>query len=681
MDYQHYFPDGALGVVLMTSRNPECQQYATVKSISLEGLSSEDAEKLLLKAACIPENHYSENAKDAAEVANLLRSHPLALIQAGAYVSRGHCTLSEYRRVFKQHRDRLLAFHSVQGQSRYRDVYATFEASAEILQSSQAEAEVDALQLLPVLATCGPNRVPLALFEAGWKNAQSVDPDVAEDNLYPPTTWHVSHLLPLIQVDTDEWDSFRLIEAIRMLKALSLVSTDDYNGVLSVSMHPLIHAWARDRQSMKEQHNSWIATGCLFALLSPTSDFWLQIKWQLQPHIQALTSWVISKMFSSEPPRKVTTIIVRCGWLLHSMRDDAKLFDLINRLMNHLELDQCIVDSRWLHVYELTARNFYKLGRFQEVVSLLEQLVKIKEQRSAQDDSDLLTLQHELAGAYGQNGRVKEAVALLEHVVTILEQLAEDHPRRLASEHELARAYRKNGQIKKAIPLLEHVVKNRERLAENHPHRLTSELVLAGAYLSNGQTKEAVSLLEHVVKIEEPLAEDHPDRLTSQHELAIAYKGDGQIREAVLLLEHVVKNKERSLAENHPSRLASQHELARAYKANDQVKEAISLLEHVVKIREHLAEDHPERLTSEHVLATMYWDCGRRNTALQMMRHVVEIRQEVLDEHHPYRTGSEKELKYMEGKIEEENREEKGKEKEDQEAEEGRRKKRRKRKR
>ncbi len=100
-------------------------------------------------------------------VASLLQSHPLALIQAAAYVSRGHCTLAEYPRVFAQQRQRLLAFRPAQGQSRYRDVYATFEASAGILQSAHTEAAADALQLLPVLATSEPSRLPLPLFEAG----------------------------------------------------------------------------------------------------------------------------------------------------------------------------------------------------------------------------------------------------------------------------------------------------------------------------------------------------------------------------------------------------------------------------------------------------------------------------------------------------------------------------------
>ena len=80
----------------------------------------------------------------------------------------------------------------------------------------------DALQLLPFLATCGPSRLLLPLFEAGWKDAQPISlSNTDDDDTIQLTPWHVSHLLPLMQADADTWDSFRLIEAMSLLKAFS----------------------------------------------------------------------------------------------------------------------------------------------------------------------------------------------------------------------------------------------------------------------------------------------------------------------------------------------------------------------------------------------------------------------------------------------------------------------------
>jgi hypothetical protein len=84
-----------------------------------------------------------------------------------------------------------------------------------------------------------------------------------------------------------------------------------------------------------------------------------------------------------------------------------------------------------------------------EAVSLLEQVVKIKEQTLTDDHPDRLASQYALAGAYRANGQVNEAMSLLEQVFKIQEQtLVEDHPSQLASQHALAVACRANAQVK-----------------------------------------------------------------------------------------------------------------------------------------------------------------------------------------------------------------------------------------
>ncbi|KAF7505264.1 hypothetical protein GJ744_001127 [Endocarpon pusillum] len=571
VDYQRYFPTGTWGVVMLTSRNNNCHSYAPEKSFALDGLSDDEGQVLLLRAADVPDAQRSTVEGDAQVVVSLLNSHPLALIQAGSYVARGHCTLAEYPRVFARQRKRLLAFRPVQARSRYGDVYATFEASAEILRalaeaiplSSTTESARDALELLPVLATCGPSRVPLLVFKAGWKGAQKIRPDQSDEDDYGfhLTPWHVSRLPSFIQADADAWDSFRLIEAINLCKTFALVSTDTQGGFMSVSMHPLIHAWARDRADATEQHEAWLTTGSLIAISYSDSELWRQHGRQLQSHLQALMVWKSSRMFGSELLTRIISILLECGWLLYKMRDDARLFALMSNLLTHLGLNQQKIEEKWLAVYELTAWNLINYGKVKEALSLLEQIIKIRKQTLAEDHPDRLASQHELAGAYQANGQVPKAVSLLEQVVKIREQtLAEDHPDRLASQHELARAYQANGQIPKAVSLLEQVVKIQEQtLAEDHPSRLASQHELARAYQANGQVPKAVSLLEQVVKIrEQTLAEDHPDQLASHHNLATIYWDLGRRNDAVQIMKRVVEIESRVLDEQHPDRKNSE---------------------------------------------------------------------------------------------------------------------------
>jgi hypothetical protein len=183
-DYQTYFPPGTSGIILMTSRNPDCCQYATLGSENLEGLDPEEAVCLLLRTAKVPSDQWHVRHVQARVVTDLLGSHPLALIQAGSYVGRGHCTLRQYPQVFQRQRKRLLQFRPQQARSRYEHIYATFDASAQVLESAGDQTAQDALQLLSTLSMLSTEEMPIAIFEAAWQGAHNVSRSTIEtDNV------------------------------------------------------------------------------------------------------------------------------------------------------------------------------------------------------------------------------------------------------------------------------------------------------------------------------------------------------------------------------------------------------------------------------------------------------------------------------------------------------------------
>ena len=88
-----------------------------------------------------------------------------------------------------------------------------------------------------------------------------------------------------------------------------------------------------------------------------------------------------------------------------------------------------------------------------------------------------------LARAYLANGQVKEAVSLLEQVVKIREQtLAEDHPEQLSSQHELARAYLENRQVEEAASLFEKIA----QIEDQNPSRGSSRSINVAASIGEG---------------------------------------------------------------------------------------------------------------------------------------------------------------------------------------------------
>ncbi|CAN9251458.1 unnamed protein product [Alternaria alternata] len=645
-DYAAYIPSGKQGAVIVTSRVPECSQYSTLPAEALESLEDEHSTQLLLKAAHVPEASWQACGEQAQAIVELLGSHTLALIQAGAYIAEGYCRLDQYVDKYKRLRKRLLKHYPKQQQSRYQHVYATFEASVGELDDSEDGVGRDALDLLGVLSMLHSSVLPLHVFAGAWRGARHVlrANDNQLDGIDALGQWHVSRLPEFIDGQADEWDDYRLNRASALLTSLALVTRHRLGDLDGLSMHPLAHAWAKDRQEQEQQQAAWASAGCILALSRGESETWRVYERQLRPHIQSFLSPSVEAMFSSGPPGTMLPILLMCGWALNAMREDNKLGCLLEGIYQELQITLLDPSREHIRIWDLAARNLGYLGHARQATALLEHVVKVRETTLVETHPDRLASQHTLAGAYRANGQTKEAVALLEHVVKVEETtLAETHPSRLASQHELASAYQANGQTKEAVALLEHVVKvHKTTLAETHPDRLASQHTLAGAYQANGQTKEAVALLEHVVKVHKTtLAETHPDRLASQHELARAYHANGQTKEAVALLEHVVKIKQTTLAETHPSRLASQHELASAYQANGQTKEAVALLEHVVKIKQTtLAETHPSRLASQHELASAYQANGQTKEAVALLEHVVKVHKTTLAETHPDRLAS-----------------------------------------
>ncbi len=76
----------------MTSRVSNCSQCQTIGSETLAGLNKKKCVQLLLKVAEIPLSSWPSHERAAEIVVGDLSSHSLAVIQAGAYIARGHCS-------------------------------------------------------------------------------------------------------------------------------------------------------------------------------------------------------------------------------------------------------------------------------------------------------------------------------------------------------------------------------------------------------------------------------------------------------------------------------------------------------------------------------------------------------------------------------------------------------------
>ncbi|KAL9048052.1 MAG: hypothetical protein Q9162_007873, partial [Coniocarpon cinnabarinum] len=563
-DYAAYFPSGEECTIIVTTRNPDSgKKYSTVGHKALDQLEPYLATDLLLRAADRQRVEVYER-EAAKHIVEELSRHTLAILHAGAYISQ-LCETNEYLELYQKQRDRLFKNKREQEYSTYGTVHATFEVSVEHLKalcSKGAEDAGDALDLLNLLAfTHYEGYFELILGRAA-EHAQYLLQ--REDSASDGREWTLSsfHAVQLPQYSPRTADGPE-------------VSAQDGGSGTVLSMHPLVHQWALERQDLSSRKNSWWQASSALALSCQGGREFDSVYEIVRSHVRACLNHQIEMYVEGKPGLDVAALLLQLAWVQFAMYNDGSLRATLRAVRVHLKKikGRAIAhnDTLELDSYLIEGQLLGRQGNTKEAVKMLKQVVAIREQTLPETHPDRLVSQHELAGAYMANGDNKRAAEMLEHVVAIQEQtLPETHPRRLASQHELARAYMANGDNKRAAEMLEQVVAIKEQtLPETHPRRLASQHELARAYMANGDSKRAAEIFKHVVAIrEQTLPETHPNRLVSQHELARAYMANGNSKRAAEMLEHVVAIEEQTLPETHPSRLASQYALARVYELN-----------------------------------------------------------------------------------------------------------------
>lgn len=97
IDFSKFMP--SRGCLIITTRLKECRQYGAWENI--DELGSEDAMQLLIKASGRENDDQDALEPVAKSVVSVLGQHALALVHAGAYIRKGHCSLSEYVQYFR----------------------------------------------------------------------------------------------------------------------------------------------------------------------------------------------------------------------------------------------------------------------------------------------------------------------------------------------------------------------------------------------------------------------------------------------------------------------------------------------------------------------------------------------------------------------------------------------------
>jgi tetratricopeptide (TPR) repeat protein len=370
-----YLPAGDRGDIIITSRNPGCKHYNTVGSREVGRLSVNDSVSLLTKMISGATSPSQSAAEEYKKVVAALGSLALAIVQAGAYIRETSCTAQDYLDIYYRRRLSLLQDLPKHLGTDYRySVYTTWQVSVDTIESRQDTVSRQTLRLLHLLGFYHYDQVPAQMFYNAGHQAQTLQntPD------YLP--WH----------EADFFDYRQSVQAsVSLLASFSLVGR---NSDTSLSLHPLVHEWCRDRIGEDEQRLNYQR-----ALLLLTSS----VEWQFE----------------------TGDYNFRRSLLTH-------VHELLRLRKQQSELGEEVKMQAWPSAALILGEN----GWIGAAVQLLEEVLTLHKSKLGEDHPDTLSSMHNLAIRYSEAGRRTEALALSEQVWQLYKsKLGEDHPDTLGS--------------------------------------------------------------------------------------------------------------------------------------------------------------------------------------------------------------------------------------------------------
>ncbi|KAJ7765170.1 hypothetical protein B0H16DRAFT_1310042, partial [Mycena metata] len=220
-----FIPQCNHGNIIITSRNPGMCVHAGSNSLVSE-MEEEDAVALLLKSALQKATVHTEQI--AAEIVKSLHHLALAIVQAGAFISKSR-NLDGCLALYTKNQARLLSEKPSQSHDCYaHTVYTTWQMSFDRLTPPAA-------MFLQHCSFLHYNGISEEIFSYASKYQFPSDGSSKEE-LQKPLEF-LSHFVE----PTGEWDSLRFLGATNEVQSYSLISFDAEKKLFFI--HPFVHSW------------------------------------------------------------------------------------------------------------------------------------------------------------------------------------------------------------------------------------------------------------------------------------------------------------------------------------------------------------------------------------------------------------------------------------------------------
>ncbi|KAF7341030.1 FabD/lysophospholipase-like protein [Mycena sanguinolenta] len=512
-----FIPECAHGNIIITSRNPGLSLHAGSHTL-VSDMEEADAIALLLRTA--EQEATVHNKQIAADIVKALYCLPLAIVQAGAFISNSQ-SLGNYLDLYTKNQAQLLSEKATQSQDHYQwTVYTTWELSFNQLSPPAA-------MLLQHCSFLHSNGIAEEIFCYASKY-EIISSGPSEEELQQPLEF-----LSYFSGPAGDWDSLQFMSVTNELRAYSLISFDE--GTKCFSVHPLVHIWGQARMSNPDKYRSTM--GAILGMAISQRPKWDRIlpSLVLRPHLELILQ---NGVF--------LPLVFRQGYAL-VLEEAGKEEQAVRLLETALEeCEQILGDD---HLDTIGAMGnlgsiYQQLGDYQNARKLEVIVLKKRKQILGDDHPDTVKAMRNLGSTYGKLGEYQNAKSLQVIVLEKYKQiLGEDHPGTIWAMGNLGKTYAELGDHQNAKKLEVIVLEKRKRiLGEDHPDTIWAMGNLGITYGKLGEYQNAKDL--HIIVLEkrkQTLGEDHPDTIWAMGNLGSTYRQMGEYQNAkdlqVIVLE------------------------------------------------------------------------------------------------------------------------------------------------
>ena len=718
-EIEKYFPRGNRGNILITTRNEALTVHGNVgpKHYHFRGLQLTEATSLLLKASNQPEPWDQSCEALASTIAEALGYLALAIVHAGAAIRDKLCSLRDYLPYYRRRRRRLLSAKVYKETDAHAAVFTTWEICFERLEEKGTEAAVDALELLNVLAYLHWENISPDTFDRALENPAKeyqLEMENSEGStgsgswtstlrslplrlyVYILTKSRGPPLLPgLIRdaatgvVETEDATD-RVRAALAELSRLSLIIRNEHNDTYSV--HPLVHAYARERprERLADGNRRQVRlidealcaemTGRLLSasiLLPPlgTSQDDEDYHISLLPHIEhvqerraAIASAMEEKRRKPHGPSYATGSSAVASSTERNKGHDANAPTTLSSWICSL-VPPAPPDPVLLRMHAKFAFVYAKCGQFAHAETLLLPVKDALTRSLGLQDPKTVAVSLFLSTIYWRLGRPADAATLQQSVIeSCRARLGPSHPNTLRAMGELGKTRWQQGMYSAARDLQIEVLRE---LTETHKlgnrdadvlDAMDSLAMTLHKFWEDKDFEEALRLHSEAAEGMAEVHGVHHERTLSAKEnscrVAVLLGGKGRLELARERMEEVLAVRRRRLGTDHPFTLLAMVNMAIVLAASGEPEEAERLILEGLPVADtSLGEEHIGTLFGRHTLACIVAQTGRYAEAEALLRKVTDAQKRMgshRGDYHPDRLGALIELAnccYAQGKI------------------------------